>query len=245
MKTIQSILALATAISLTSLSAHAVSESDASVQGATIDYESTYDSFSTNLLTSATITDNGVTPDYGSSYAGLTDLSSTLGGGNAANNAYFGNGVAGNSLASNPVVTFTLDTSAATGSPTGYDLTSITSVYGWQNYPSMSDQNYTVWYTTVSDPTFTELASVSYAPFTDATPGPYTASQVVLTDLTSAVGVNAIQFDFTTLAAGQSGQMVHEIEVTGDAAPEPSTWALIGLGALVLAWRLRRGQIAA
>ena len=250
MKTIPSILALVTALSLTSLSAHAVTEMDASTDGSETAYDGNIQS--NDLLTDATITTNGVAPDYGSSYTGLNDGLVSNGGGNAPNNLFLNHSVTGTpALDESPVVTFTLDTSVATGSPLGYSLTSINSIYGWQNFASFSDQSYTVSYSTVADPSaFTLLATVDYAPF-DPSNGDTQSSQVTLTNLTGAVGVGTIQFAFTPYVSEtdgeQSGQMIREIDVDGTptlASPEPSAWTLIGVGVLILAWRLRRGQFS-
>lgn len=60
-----------------------------------------------------------------------------------------------------------------------------------------------------------------------------------------------IRFSFTPYSDAdgttQAGQMIREIDVFGTptAVSEPATWALMGLGGLVLVWRLRRERHAA
>jgi len=260
MKTLPTLMALVTAVSLTTLSARALTVNGVSTQGTDTTAQSFYDGDinTTNDLIfglpgSSFSTTAG--PDYTGPITALGDgLASSTNNGN--NLVFFDelHIVGGNSLPSDPVVTITLNTSA-TGSPTGYNLTQIVSFNGWQDHPSESDQNYSISYSTVANPTdFISLGTVTYAPFDPAndntTSDPQSSSMVTVTGLDAAVGVAAIQFTFLPYTAPdsstQEGQMIREIEVDGVAAvPEPSTWALMGLGGLVLVWRLRRSRIAA
>jgi len=241
MKKLQLSLSVAAALFLGSIPALAATETEkvTTVGGAT-GYDG--DIQTHDLLTGSTITST-VAVDAGS-LSGFTDGKGSASDVAGAGVAYFGNGVVGTALAKDPVVTFTLNTSVATGSPLGYDLTSITSIYGWNNYPSMTDQDYTVSYSTVAAPTvFMTLYSVLYNPYPATNSQSVAdASEVNLTNLTGADGVGALRFSFV-VDGTQAGQMIQEIDVDGTpvaATPEPSTWALMGLGGLVLFWRLRR-----
>ena len=245
MKKLQLALSVAAALFLVSIPALAVTEQDkATTIGGATGYDT--DIQTTDLLTTAAISST-VAVNVGS-LSGFTDGKGTTSTAAGAGAAYFGNGVSGSALASDPVVTFTLNTSVATGSPHGYDLTSITSIYGWNNYPSMTDQDYTISYSTVADPTvFIPLYSVLYNPYAATNVQSFAdASEVNLTNLTGADGVGALRFSFK-VDGTQSGQMIQEIDVDGTpvaATPEPSTWALMGLGGLVLFWRLRRAKLS-
>ena len=257
MKTLPSLMALVAALSLTSVSAQALTVTGISMQGSTSAAQSFYDGdihttgdLIFGLPSSSFSTTAG--PNYQGPITAFGDgLAST---GNGANNVFFDNANivgGGNSLALDPRVTITLNTSA-TGSPTGYDLSQIVSFNGWQDHPSESDQNYTISYSTVADPTnFILLGTVTYAPFdpkiTDVSAEQESSSMVTVTGLNAAVGVAALQFTFSPYTAPdgsqQAGQMIREIVVDGVAdVPEPGTWALMGLGGLLLVWRLRRSQ---
>jgi len=259
MKTPSTLLALALAASLSFLSARAVTVNGVSIQGSTTAAQSAYDSdinTTNDLIFGLPSTSINTTagPNYQGPITAIADGAASVSYG--ANNVFFDNSNivgGGNSLAQDPVVTINLNTSA-TGSVTGYNLNQIVSINGWQDHPSESDQNYTVSYSTVADPTqFTLLATVTYAPFDpadDDSSNPQSASMVTVTGLSSAVGVADLQFTFSpyTSPGGveQAAQMIREIEVYGVAdTPEPSVWALMGLGGLILAWRLRHGRIGA
>ena len=261
MKTLQTLAAFVVAVSLTSLSARAVTETDLHVDGPgtgghSIGAEGTYDANISNsdLLSGLPAAAFTLTagPDYQGPKTAVADGTASSNN-DGSKNLYFGVSIAGTSLKSDPVLTIALNTSVNT---LGYDLTSINSIYGWQNFHSFSDQDYTISYSTVAAPTvFTLLATVAYNPFApggdpDEAANPQSASQVTLTNLAGAVGVADIQFAFTpyTSPAGneQNGQMIREIDVFGTptlTVPEPSTYALMGLGGLLLVWRLRRQSI--
>jgi len=220
--------------------------------------QDSYDSLisATDLGESATV--SGTTPSLGS-LSGLqdgsgspvgTDTSATL-----TNDAYF-DGAAGfgtsNLLASHPTAIYSFNTGAG-GSATGYSISSIVSTYGWHDHASFSDQDYSVSYSTVTNPSlFLPLASVAYNPFDPANDsatagGQYNSSQVTVTDTTGllATGVAALEFTFTPYfnVAGleQSGQVVREIDVNGTPTPipEPAMRGLMMAG-LALLTRGRR-----
>jgi hypothetical protein len=200
-----------------------------------------------DLLTTATVSDNGVNPDLGSD-GGISD---GLGGqydNDVSHSLYYGHNLAGSALDSNPVVTFTLNTTA---NRLGYTLSSINSIYGWQNFPSITDQDYSIYYTTVFNSTPKLLATVAYNPFAtgeggggDNPLGQYASSQVTITQLGSIKNVKTIEFAFTEYNDGsgiQNGQMIQEIDVNGVAAvPEPSTYAMLLAGLAFLGLCVRR-----
>ena len=145
------------------------------------------------------------------------------------------------------VMTFDL-----TGSVTGYDLTSITSIAGWNaNRNIHASQNYTVSVSFIGDTAYIPLTltgafdvvsggSIVYYPFSSSGSG---ASKVTITENSSGViasGVDGIRFNFMVDSVFQ------EIDVLGVASapiPEPATSALlIGFGAtaLVIMRRQRR-----
>jgi hypothetical protein len=211
---------------------------------------------STDLGESATVT--GATPSLGS-LAGLHDgLGSPVGtdtSANLNNDGYF-DGSAGfgtsNLLASHPTVTYAFNTGVG-GSSTGYNITRVVSTNGWHDHASFSDEDYSILYSTVANPTvFLPLTTVAYNPFDPANDsatagGQYNSSQVTVTDSTGvlASGVAALEFSFTPYSnvAGleQSGQVVREIDVTGVATsvPEPAACGLV-LAALAMLKRSRR-----
>jgi len=198
-------------------------------------------------------------PDIDFTIKGLTDGLSTDGadptqtffGTTHFDNAY-GVTFFGNSLNYDPIVTYNLGSSV-----TGYTLAGIQSIFGYTNESSFADQNFTIQYTTVSDSTWRTLATVAYNPYappsTDVLSGTG-ATDVTLTDLTAAVGVNDIRFvfspyvdpsvldsDTSTEGQEQFGQVIRELEVNGAVTvPEPSTWAMMivaAAGVVVLSLR--------
>ena len=144
------------------------------------------------------------------------------------------------------VMTFDL-----TGSVTGYDLTSITSIAGWNaNRNIHASQKYTVSVSFIGDSAYIPLTltgafdvvtggSISYYPFGSSGSG---ASKVRITENASGViasGVDGIRFNFMVDSVFQ------EIDVLGVATtiPEPATSALlIGIGATALVIMRRRRQ---
>ncbi len=135
-------------------------------------------------------------------------------------------------------LTFTL-----TGSATGYDITSVNSIYGWQDSRSRhSAQQWTLEVATVANPTFTPLHSVVYTPFgpTDNAEG---STQVTLNDTTGVIasGVTGIRFHIdhfsTSGATGYTGELgvIRELDVFGapTVVPEPSGFTFFSLTGLL------------
>lgn len=220
--------------------------------------QSTFDGgiSSTDLGESATVT--GTTPSLGS-LAGLNDGAGSPVGtdtsANLNNDCYF-DGTAGfgtpNLLVSHPVVVYAFNVGAG-GSSTGYNITSVVSTYGWHDHASFSDQDYSIAYSTVANPTvFIPLTSVAFNPFdpsNDSAPAgsQFNSSQVTVTDSSGvlASGVADLQFTFSPYfnVAGleQAGQVIREIDVNGVATsvPEPAVCGLV-LSGLALTLNRRR-----
>ena len=131
-----------------------------------------------------------------------------------------------------------------TGSATGYDITSVNSIYGWQDSRYRhAAQRYEVLVQTVSNSGFTQIAAVDYHPwaYTPVLQGSVGSSEVTITDSVGllATGVTAIQFllhPYMTIGEpGYTGEIgvIRELDVFGTASvaavPEPGTLALLGL----------------
>jgi lysophospholipase L1-like esterase len=200
-----------------------------------------------NLAADATAT--GATPSLGS-LAGFADgEGSPIGQGdtsaNLSNDAYY-DGSAGfgtpDLLASSPSVTFTFDTSAATGDPSGYTISSISSVYGWHDHASFSDQDYSISYATVLNPTaFTSLATVAYNPFDPVNDNvnagaQFNSSYVTVANSSGplATSVAAIKVTFNAYENAndieQAGQVVREFSIASPSAPAKSGPTILPLG---------------
>lgn len=150
-------------------------------------------------------------------------------------------------LSSNPDVFMTFD---LTGSVTGYDLTSIASIAGWNtNTQHHAAQFYEVLVSVVGSATYTSLnitgaaasgGIVSYDPISSG-PG---STRVEVTSTTGVIasGVDSIRFRLISAPDGLDNDTVYkEIDVFGTATvvPEPSTALLGGLGVLALLRRRR------
>jgi len=259
------ILALTTLGSLTALAVNP-SENVYSYNGGS---NAAFDAISsTDLLESGSSTFGSMTATKAASTdivttenSGLNDGLSLLSG--FGNSTYYGyndpsngggakaNLIDGNQLGDGGVtVTFNLNTSVNT---LGYDITGINTIAGWQDHASVANQDYTVSYSTIADPTlFLSLGSVSYNPNdpTNDDPGDGgVATEVSFTSL-SLTGVAALQFHFTadptSLGYGDSatGTWYQEVDAFGTpTVPEPGTWAMCGIALAGLGF-LVRGKLS-
>ena len=201
-----------------------------------------------NLAAQATIT--GTTPSLGSlpglvdgegSPIGLGDTSANL-----TNDGYFDGSAAfgtPNLLASSPTVTFTFNTNPSTaGNAGGYTISSISSVYGWHDHASFSDQDYSLSYSTVSNPNvFSPLATVTYNPFDPLNDQVNAGSQFNSSLVTVsnsfgplATSVAAIKFTFTDYKDAsqieQAGQVIREISIASPNLPPKSGPTILPIG---------------
>jgi len=247
MRLLSSLAAITAILLAFSGMARAISENNQVSTTAETAFDSTISN--SDLLTGATAVFSEV-PNLNSNETGINDgLASTYSQNLGVNDTYFNHDVSsGDDLDNSPVVTFTLNTSVNTG---GYNLTSINSIYGWQDWQSLSDQDYTISYTTVTDSTFTVLDTVAYNPFDPALDNSQNgthanATDVTLTQLGTITGVNAIRFSFTPYfgpsSVEQGGQMIREIDVFGTPSevPEPSTYAMVLAGLAFVGFCVRR-----
>lgn len=154
-----------------------------------------------------------------------------------------GGGVAGDYAYWDQQTTVTL-TYELTGSATGYDITSINSIYGWDESRRHAAQYYSVYVATVADPNYTLLHTVAYDPITAAfVPG---SSQVTLTDTEGvlAKGVTGIRFIAIEDPGGLYDEVgvIHEFDVFGiPSVPEPGSLAVLAVSGLLIMRRRRRG----
>ena len=244
----------------TLLTLTAVSAGIASSNAATIvvgDYADGAASFNSSVLnndlidkneTTATHVRTSGTVDNGWATDGIFDGLAYDASSNRVGISYYSNGEV--------VDTFTLS-----GSATGYDITSITSITSWggTNHDHAA-QSYEILISTVATPSYTTLAlTETIDPNDDGSGSGYVASnnmvwydpgeydngsadtsRVTITDTTGviATGVLGIQFRITN----DLGQTVfNEIDVVGAATvPEPSAFALLGLAGMALLIRRRR-----
>jgi len=156
------------------------------------------------------------------------------------------------------ILTFDLN---LTNSPAGYDIDSVNTIAGWTDHASVANQNFTLAYSLVSDPTsFITLTSVAYNPndpTNDNPGGGGVATEVSLTNVDLSC-VAALQFTFTPdpTSTGNAngdntgtGLWLQEIDANGtetSPVPEPDTWALMVVGAAGAAvLSLRRRMVRA
>lgn len=130
-----------------------------------------------------------------------------------------------------------------TGSATGYDITSLNTIYGWAEGRRHAAQNYSVYVATLANPNYELLHTVDYDP--SDTAQIEVSSQVTLTDTTGtlATGVTGIRFIAIDDADGLYTEVgvIHEIDVFGTpTVPEPTSMALLATGGLLIL-RRRRG----
>jgi hypothetical protein len=155
----------------------------------------------------------------------------TISGGNPGNNSLFATAGTGEQ------VTYSLNLGA---SPQGYLINRIATYSGW-NDNGRDQQLYTVAFSTVANPTtFVDYATVNFNPTAGSDP---TASRVQISDSTGIVANNvaAIRFTFDQPAAPENGYTGYtEIDVIGQAVPEPTALGLVALSAAGLLARRRR-----
>ena len=128
-------------------------------------------------------------------------------------------------------------------------MTNINTYSSWQDYGRVN-QDYTVWYSTVSAPsTFIELTPVNYDPSTYPTgPSNVNTMEVLIMSTTGlmATGAEDIQFVFSGVQNGYVGY--NEFDVIGSATtPEPSSivalLGLCGMGLIgLVCYRRRKAQ---
>lgn len=146
-----------------------------------------------------------------------------------------------------------------TGSATGYDISSVNSIFGWSDVRYRhAAQNWELYVQTVSNATFTQIGSVHLNPW-GAYDGAAGSTQVTMTGSTGllASGVTAIRFHLLPYGAlGDTGYtaevgVIRELDVFGQATgavnpasvPEPGTVALLGLCATALVASRRRKSL--
>ncbi len=153
----------------------------------------------------------------------------------------------------NSTDTYTIGPSTITynlgSAPKGYNVTNINTYSSWQDYGRVN-QDYTVWYSTVSAPsTFIELTPVNYDPSTYPTgPSNVNTTEVLINSTTGlmATGAEDIQFVFSGVQNGYVGY--NEFDVIGSATtPEPSSivalLGLCGMGLIgLVCYRRRKAQ---
>ena len=122
----------------------------------------------------------------------------------------------------------------------GYDISGVTSFADWDDAGFMN-QKYDIYLRELGG-SYTLYTTVDYQPA--AVDGEGGATKVNVTDDLGLLGsgIDAIRFDFLDTVSNDVGGIVFsEIDVFGIATvPEPSSTALLGLGAMAIALRRRR-----
>ena len=154
--------------------------------------------------------------------------------------------------ATSPTITFNLNTTTNTA---GYNISSVVSYasFGY-NGAALANQAYSIYYRTVGSSTYTLLSTVNYSPFNGANSASggqaAGATKVVTNDSVGAPligGVDSVQVVFansgiTNSYSALQGTVYNEFAILGTATavPEPSTYGLMGAGALAAAAMIRR-----
>jgi len=130
-------------------------------------------------------------------------------------------------------ITFNLNIGVNTA---GYDITQVQTIAGWTN--NFSNQSFTLWVEAVGSSTFTQVGGT----ITDLSWVSTDFSQkIVATDSsgTIATGIQAVQLYYSS--ASPSPLVIQEIDINGTPSviPEPSSCALLAIGAMFLARRRR------
>ena len=122
----------------------------------------------------------------------------------------------------------------------GYDISEIQSIAAWSDAGFMN-QKYEIYLRSLGG-SYALYATVDYQPANATDEGG--ATKVNVTDDIGLLGsgIDAIRFDFLDTVSNDVGGIVFsEIDVFGIATvPEPSSTALLGLGAMAIALRRRR-----
>ena len=115
-------------------------------------------------------------------------------------------------------ITYTLDTTINT---LGYDINTIQTIHGWRNNSGFQkNQNYTVEVSSVGSTSFTNVATVAFEPFSNASTAG--SSRVNISETSTGVlatGVDEIRFTYTVQAdpGAQPSPTIREVDVFGTA----------------------------